>query len=134
MLLQVTRRHWRSALLILANPNRRAGLHKEGWKRVGLCSPLLLLQVYKEALESPLLEAVHLTVVEAEAECDTFMPPVDESRFRLWSASAPRRDAPDAPRYSFLCYTRVGGASLEGPPALPPAVAAPHEEYQVGWC
>ncbi|PSC67794.1 bifunctional dihydrofolate reductase-thymidylate synthase, partial [Micractinium conductrix] len=87
-------------------------------------------QVYKEALESPLLEAVHLTVVEAEAECDTFMPPVDESRFRLWSASAPRRDAPDAPRYSFLCYTRVGGASLEGPPALPPAVAAPHEEYQ----
>jgi dihydrofolate reductase len=39
-------------------------------------------QIYKEALESPLLSAVHLTVVEGEVECDTHMPPLDEGKFR----------------------------------------------------
>lgn len=80
-------------------------------------------------MESPQLSAVHLTQVEGEGwGCDTFMPPLDEQRFRLWSASAPRRDGDT--RYSFLCYSRAGGQ--EGPPALPPAVASRHEEYQVG--
>ncbi len=36
------------------------------------------------------------------------MPPVDEQRFKLWSASAPQRDAPDGTRYSFLCCERQG--------------------------
>lgn len=84
-------------------------------------------QVYKECMESPQLSAIHLTQVESEAECDTFMPPVDEQRFKLWSASAPQRDTPDGTRYSFLCYTRAG---QEGLPALPPAVASRHEELQ----
>ncbi|KAL4448210.1 hypothetical protein ABPG75_005429 [Micractinium tetrahymenae] len=84
-------------------------------------------QVYSECMQSPDLSAIHLTLVEAEAECDTFMPPVDEARFRLWSTAAPRRDAPSGPRYSFLCYTRAG---QEGAPALPPAVASQHEELQ----
>lgn len=85
-------------------------------------------------MESPLLSAIHLTLVEGEAaeaaNCDTFMPPVDESRFRLWSASAPR--SVGGTRYSFLCYTRAG---QEGLPALPPTVASRHEEHQVrvGW-
>ncbi|EFN56442.1 hypothetical protein CHLNCDRAFT_30873 [Chlorella variabilis] len=86
-------------------------------------------QVYKECMESPLLSAIHLTLVEGEAaeaaNCDTFMPPVDESRFRLWSASAPR--SVGGTRYSFLCYTRAG---QEGLPALPPTVASRHEEHQ----
>lgn len=28
--------------------------------------------------------------VEADVECDTFMPPIDEKKFRLWAATAPR--------------------------------------------
>ncbi len=79
-------------------------------------------------MQSPDLSAIHLTLVETDADCDTFMPPVDESRFRLWSAAAPRRDTPAGPRYSFLCYTRAG---QEGAPVLPPAVASQHEELQV---
>ena len=41
-------------------------------------------------------------------ECDTFMPAVDESAFRLWSASPPRAES--GLRYSFLCYTRAGSS------------------------
>ena len=84
-------------------------------------------QVYVEAMESPALAAIHLTQVESDAECDTHMPPIDEARFRLWSAAAPRRDG--STRYAFLCYTRAG---QEPPPALPPATAARHEELQAG--
>ena len=98
-------------------------------------------QVYAECMDSPLLSAIHLTQVELEGlECDTFMLPVDDARFRLWSASPPRRDG-DA-RYSFLCYTRADGAAstgagegaTEGPPALPPGIASKHEELQVRRC
>ena len=82
--------------------------------------------------------------VESSVECDTFFPQVDSSRFRLWSASEPttegRGGADSCPRYSFLCYTAVAGASTSGATAtapastlakLPPAVASRHEEYQV---
>lgn len=80
-------------------------------------------------MASEQLSAIHLTLVEGEAlpACDTFMPPIDEAAFRLWSAAPPRRDG--ATRYSFLCYTRAG---QEGAPALPPATASQHEEQQVG--
>ncbi len=82
-------------------------------------------------MESEQLSAIHLTLVEGERadqlQCDTFMPPVDVARFRLWSAAPPRTHG-DL-RYSFLCYTRAG---QEGPPALPPAVASRHEELQAG--
>jgi dihydrofolate reductase/thymidylate synthase len=99
-------------------------------------------QVYAESMASPLLSAVHLTRVEADAECDTFMQPVDEAAFRVWAASAPRRDAEGGPRYAFLCYTRAaaGGGDAAAPDAgagggggggaaLPPG-APPHEEAQ----
>jgi dihydrofolate reductase/thymidylate synthase len=97
-------------------------------------------QVYKAAMESPRLSAVHLTVVEGDIECDTFMVPVDETKYKLWAAGSPRRDAPDGPRYSFLCYTRwsagddVGGekgmTNEDVVSSLPPAVIPQHEEYQ----
>jgi hypothetical protein len=81
-------------------------------------------------MESDKLSAIHLTVVEGEAaeaaECDTFMPPVDETRFRLWSAGLPQRQG--ATRYAFLCYTRAGQQDVS---QLPPAVAGRHEEMQV---
>lgn len=92
-------------------------------------------QVYKEAMESPLLTAIHLTLVESEnIECDTFMPPIDQSKFKLWSASAPRKE--NDIRYSFLCYTRVGGGenvpenNNSKVPFPAPGVASRHEEYQ----
>ena len=48
-------------------------------------------QVYKEALESPLCDAVHLTAIESDLECDTFFPAIDGSKFRVWSSSPVRR-------------------------------------------
>lgn len=99
-------------------------------------------QVYKESLENPLLSAVHLTLVESDVECDTYMPPVDEIKFKLWSAGAPRRDSPEGPRYSFLCYTRASSPDAPGANGaqgvtegdnhvqLPPGVVPRHEEQQ----
>eukprot|EP00967_Tisochrysis_lutea_P115219 scaffold184418_cov24-Tisochrysis_lutea.AAC.1 len=48
------------------------------------------VQVYREALTSPLCTAIHLTLVEKDVECDTTFPEVDPARFRLWSASEPQ--------------------------------------------
>jgi dihydrofolate reductase/thymidylate synthase len=49
-------------------------------------------QVYSEAMQSDACAAIHLTLVEAEVEADTFFPAIDPARFRLWSASPPRRN------------------------------------------
>lgn len=47
-------------------------------------------QVYAEALQHPACAAVHLTRVEQEFDdCDTYMPPLDSAKFRVWSASQP---------------------------------------------
>lgn len=65
-------------------------------------------QVYREALASPLCEAVHLTQIDghfAGARCDTYFPTLDPDTYRLWSASESHED--DGVRYSFLCYTRA---------------------------
>ena len=71
-------------------------------------------------------EAIHLTRVERDYDCDTFMPQLDPEKYRLWSASAPRRD--NGVRTAFLCYTRAGAAT---PPRMPKAVASRHDELQV---
>ena len=63
-------------------------------------------------------------------ECDTFFPELRADQWRLWSAAAPRRDA--GTRYAFHCYVPASGSSCSGrPAALPPALGARHEEYQV---
>ena len=89
-------------------------------------------QVYAEAMRSPLLSAIHLTLVETEDDtCDTFIPPVDESKFRLWAASSPRRDKPEGLRYSFLCYLNSdqedNGNDI---PNFPAGFKLQHEEQQ----
>jgi dihydrofolate reductase/thymidylate synthase len=64
-------------------------------------------EVYAEALASPALDAVHLTRVETEAECDAFFPPLGEDRFRVVNSSPTYESA--GTRYSFLTYvTRPG--------------------------
>jgi len=90
-------------------------------------------QVYAEALESPLCSMVHLTEVEGEHECDTFIPPIDASRFRLWAASPSKRDAASGTRFSFLSFVAADAETSKfRAPASPPAAAcAPlHAEQQ----
>ncbi len=74
-----------------------------------------------------------------DADCDTFMPPLDPAAWRLWSATPPRADpAPPpgagegpGPRYSFECHVRTGSV-CPPPGGFPPGMAAPHDEQQVG--
>ena len=82
--------------------------------------------VYKEAIEAPECAVIHLTVIESDYECDTFLPEVDPQRFALWSAAPPQSD--NDVRYHFLCYTARG---TDGPPQLPAGIASKHEEQQV---
>ncbi|KAM7273482.1 hypothetical protein ACFE04_028146 [Oxalis oulophora] len=46
-------------------------------------------QLFKETLNAPGCEAIHVTEIETIIECDTFMPQIDMSQFRLSSSSSP---------------------------------------------
>lgn len=88
-------------------------------------------QVFAEALASPACTAVHITRIDADYECDTFFPTIDDSRFRVWSASQPVQEK-DGPRYTFVCYTALPPKGQDAtPPALPPSMASRHDEQQV---
>ncbi|KXZ51115.1 hypothetical protein GPECTOR_14g96 [Gonium pectorale] len=92
-------------------------------------------EVYKEALAHDDCAVIHLTLVEKEFECDTFLrkgdddkdktAPIDPSKFGVWSASEPVLE--NDTRYSFLCYTRRG---VDPTPLLPPTMASRHDEMQ----
>ncbi|KAI9124093.1 hypothetical protein K1719_005393 [Acacia pycnantha] len=62
-------------------------------------------QVFREALNAPRCEAIHITEIETSIECDTFMPPIDSSVFRPWYSSFPMVE--NNIRYSFTTYVRV---------------------------
>lgn len=82
-------------------------------------------QVYKEAMLFPECEAVHLTCIHRDYECDTVFPRLPDV-FSLWSASPPQRDSGN--KIEFLCYTRSDRADTQ--PRLPPGLASKHEEQQ----
>mmetsp|Transcript_11204 Transcript_11204/g.41053 ORF Transcript_11204/g.41053 Transcript_11204/m.41053 type:complete len:515 (+) Transcript_11204:77-1621(+) len=110
-------------------------------------------QIYKEAMGSPLCRAVHLTEVNGDFKCDTFLPKIDTDIFKLWGASRMHRDAKSAVNYRFTTYVRKpepatanqekentsgNGDELETSslatwdylPGLPLAAQKRHEEYQ----
>ncbi|KAI3952165.1 hypothetical protein MKW98_005860 [Papaver atlanticum] len=47
-------------------------------------------QVLREALNAPGCDAIHLTEIETNIECDTFIPPVDSALYKPWNSSFPR--------------------------------------------
>ncbi|KAJ7555237.1 hypothetical protein O6H91_05G027800 [Diphasiastrum complanatum] len=114
-------------------------------------------EVFREAMSSPHCDAIHLTEIETIFECDTFMPAVDSSLFRLWYASFPNIE--NSVRLTFTAYVRTklnkndghskigsnllstseswDGASTTHLQAgdetfnrLPKSIARKHEEYQ----
>lgn len=76
-------------------------------------------QVLREALDAPQCEAIHLTDIEANIDCDTFMPPINCSVFQPWYASFPTVE--NKIRYAFVTYVRVRSSSAEAD-ALPDVV------------
>ncbi|KAI9124237.1 hypothetical protein K1719_005537 [Acacia pycnantha] len=62
-------------------------------------------QIFREALNAPCCEAIHITEIETSIECDAFLPPIDSSVFRPWYSSFPMVE--NNIRYSFTTYVRV---------------------------
>ncbi|XP_072998781.1 bifunctional dihydrofolate reductase-thymidylate synthase-like [Typha latifolia] len=68
-------------------------------------------QVFREALNAPGCDAIHLTEIDTNVECDTFMPPVDYTVFQPWYSSMPLVE--NDIRYSFMTYVRVRSSTNE---------------------
>ncbi|KAK1269326.1 hypothetical protein QJS04_geneDACA005111 [Acorus gramineus] len=97
-------------------------------------------QVLREALNAPGCDAIHITEIEADIECDTFIPPVDFSVFHPWYSSFPLVE--NDIRYSFVTYVRVRSSATEKDAAendkfeiekfsfLPKMILERHDEYK----
>ncbi|KAF9620068.1 hypothetical protein IFM89_010718 [Coptis chinensis] len=68
-------------------------------------------QIFSEALNAPECEAIHITEIETNIECDTFMPSIDSKHFRLWYSSFPL--VQDNIRHSFATYIRLRSSAAE---------------------
>nr|XP_029120818.1 bifunctional dihydrofolate reductase-thymidylate synthase isoform X3 [Elaeis guineensis] len=68
-------------------------------------------QVLRESLNAPECEAIHLTDIETDFECDTFIPPIDFAVFQPWHSSFPLVE--NNIRYSFVTYVRVRRSATE---------------------
>ncbi|XP_027093086.1 putative bifunctional dihydrofolate reductase-thymidylate synthase isoform X1 [Coffea arabica] len=68
-------------------------------------------QILREALNAPECEAIHMTVIEADIECDAFIPPVDGSLFQPWYSSPPTVE--NNIRHCFVTYVRVMSSAVE---------------------
>ncbi|RDX81215.1 hypothetical protein CR513_38138, partial [Mucuna pruriens] len=68
-------------------------------------------QIFRETLNAPGCDAIHLTEIQTSIECDTFMPSVDSSIFRPWYSSFPKVE--NNIRYSFATYVRVRSSVAE---------------------
>lgn len=68
-------------------------------------------QLYREALNALGCTAIHITQIEEHIECDTFIPPLDESVFQPWYSSFPLVE--NNIRYCFTTYVRVRSSAVE---------------------
>ena len=74
---------------------------------------------------------IHLTEVETDVDCDTYMPAVDSDNFRIWAASIPVME--NGLRFSFVTYVRSENGTKSSVDAavsvLPKSVLEAHDEY-----
>ncbi|KAB2635602.1 bifunctional dihydrofolate reductase-thymidylate synthase-like [Pyrus ussuriensis x Pyrus communis] len=68
-------------------------------------------QILREALNAPGCEAIHITEIETNIECDTFIPAIDSSVFQPWYSSFPKVEI--GIRHSFTTYVRVRNSAVE---------------------
>ncbi|XP_047316365.1 bifunctional dihydrofolate reductase-thymidylate synthase-like [Impatiens glandulifera] len=92
-------------------------------------------EILREALNAPGCEAIHITEIETDIECDIFIPPIDFSIFHPWYSSFPLIE--NNIRYSFNTYVRVRNSVVSDASKfevtkftfLPKMVFEKHEEY-----
>lgn len=64
----------------------------------------------REALNSQLCDAIHITEIETDIDCDNFIPQINTSIFKLWYSSSPVVE--NGIRYSFATYILVRNSSM----------------------
>ncbi|XP_047317177.1 bifunctional dihydrofolate reductase-thymidylate synthase-like [Impatiens glandulifera] len=92
-------------------------------------------EILRDALNAPGCEAIHITEIEADLECDVFIPPIDFSVFHPWYSSFPLIE--NNIRYSFNTYVRVRNSAVSDASKfdvtkftfLPKMIFEKHEEY-----
>ncbi|XP_026390510.1 bifunctional dihydrofolate reductase-thymidylate synthase 1-like [Papaver somniferum] len=68
-------------------------------------------EILKDELNAPSCDAVHITEIDADIDCDVFIPPVDLSQFQPWYSSSPIVE--NNMRYTFVTYVRVKTSAVE---------------------
>ncbi|XP_021285501.1 bifunctional dihydrofolate reductase-thymidylate synthase-like isoform X2 [Herrania umbratica] len=68
-------------------------------------------QIFRESLNAPGCDAIHITEIETSIECDTFMPSIDSSVFQPWHSSFPVVE--NNIRYCFTTFVRVRNSAVE---------------------
>ncbi|XVF01078.1 hypothetical protein REPUB_Repub04eG0056400 [Reevesia pubescens] len=68
-------------------------------------------QIFREFLNVPGCDAIHITEIETSIECDTFMPAIDSFVFQPWYSSFPVVE--NNIRYCFTTYVRVRTSAVE---------------------
>lgn len=88
---------------------------------------------YREAMNGPGCEAIHITEIDANIDCDTFIPRVDLSAFRPWCSSLPVKE--NGISYRYVSYVHVRNSSdsnelkVENIDFLPKMIFDKHEEF-----
>ncbi|CAH9107091.1 unnamed protein product [Cuscuta epithymum] len=68
-------------------------------------------EIFREALNANKCEAIHITAIEADIDCDTFMPPIDITAFQPWYMSFPLEE--NKIRFSFNTFVRVRSSEVD---------------------
>ncbi|KAI7734661.1 hypothetical protein M8C21_019403 [Ambrosia artemisiifolia] len=68
-------------------------------------------EILRETLNGPGCEAIHITEIETNIDCDTFIPPIDASQFQPWYSSFPLVE--NGIRHCFTTYVRVRNPAVE---------------------
>ncbi|XP_076930667.1 bifunctional dihydrofolate reductase-thymidylate synthase 1-like [Bidens hawaiensis] len=68
-------------------------------------------EVLRESLNSSGCDAIHITEIETNIDCDTFIPAIDTSQFQPWYSSFPQIE--NGIRHCFTTYVRVKAPAVE---------------------
>lgn len=70
-------------------------------------------QILRESLNARECDAIHITEIETNIDCDTFIPAIDVTQFQAWYSSFPIVE--NGIRYCFTTYIRVRDSATEAP-------------------
>ncbi|KAK9074047.1 hypothetical protein SSX86_006643 [Deinandra increscens subsp. villosa] len=68
-------------------------------------------EILRESLNGPGCDAIHITEIEKDIDCDTFIPAIDASQFQPWYSSFPLVE--NGIRHCFTTYVRVRNSAVE---------------------